>query len=313
MPWDVKQDDRCPASKPWGVVKADGELEGCHETEDAAKKQQAALYANEEKSMPMPEARQPDRPPRDGVRAVYPGVELRAAEDGGLGVMAGHFAVFDQWTEINSTWEGHFMERLAPGSFAKAIKDKADRIRVLFQHGQDPQIGDKPLGAPSVLREEETGPYYEVPLIDTSYNRDLLPGLRAGLYGASFRFQSVKEDFERDTKAAPHNPDALPERTIREVELFEFGPVTFPAYAGATAGVRSMTDDYFVDLLMADPERARALLTACTVTALPDDGAEAKPHSDGGSRQAAAPPIRRFQSREEYLEWLTSNSISSAP
>jgi len=37
-----------------------------------------------------------------------------------------------------------------------------------------------------------------------------------------------------------YNPDALPERTIHEVELFEFGPVTFPAYAGATAGVRSV-------------------------------------------------------------------------
>jgi phage head maturation protease len=32
-----------------------------------------------------------------------------------------------------------------------------------------------------------------------------------------------------------YNPDGLPEITILEARLIEFGPVTFPAYAGATA------------------------------------------------------------------------------
>jgi HK97 family phage prohead protease len=303
MPWDIRKDDRCPASKPWGVVKSDdNDLEGCHESEAAAKKQQAALYASEAKSMtPITETR--ERPPRDGVRAVFPGVELRAADDGGLGVLSGHFAVFNRWTEINSTWEGHFMERLSPGAFARAIKNNLDRVRVLFQHGQDPQIGDKPLGPIHEIREDGNhGVYYEVPLLDTSYNRDLLPGLRAGLYGASFRFQSVKEDFERDTKPSPDNPDGLPERTIREVELFEFGPVTFPAYAEATAGVRSMTDDYFFDLISADPERVRQLLIARNV-ALPHDGPEASPHSDEGTRETVAvPPTFKVADPWSYIE-----------
>lgn len=48
MPWTVERSDSCPKSKPWAVIKdADGEVEGCHETEDAAKKQMAALYAQE--------------------------------------------------------------------------------------------------------------------------------------------------------------------------------------------------------------------------------------------------------------------------
>ena len=299
MPWDIKRDDRCPTDKPWGVVRSDDdELEGCHETEEAAKAQQAALYASE--------GRAAERPPRDGVRAMFPGVELRAAEDGGLGTMSGHFAVFNRWTEINSTWEGHFMERLAPGAFTRAIKNNLARVKVLFQHGQDPQIGDKPLGPITDIREDgDHGVYYEVPLLDTSYNRDLLPGLRANLYGASFRFQSVKEDFERDAKPGPDNPDGLPERTIREVELFEFGPVTWPAYADATAGVRSMTDDYFIDLLMKDPERVHKLLST-RAGALPSDGPAAEPHSDEGTREA--PPVIQPVSREEYLQWLSTFS-----
>ena len=34
----------------------------------------------------------------------------------------------------------------------------------------------------------------------------------------------------------------MPERTLKEVRLLEFGPVVYPAYLGATAGVRSLTD-----------------------------------------------------------------------
>ena len=123
------------------------------------------------------------------IRALRPGYELRAADDGGMPTMFGHFAVFNRWTEINSVFEGHFLERVVPGAFRKTFKENRDRIRALFQHGSDPQIGDKPLGTIEDLREDETGGYYEVSLLDTAYNRDLLPGLEAGLYGASFRFQ----------------------------------------------------------------------------------------------------------------------------
>jgi phage head maturation protease len=45
------------------------------------------------------------------------------------------------------------------------------------------------LGVPSRLEEDAHGAAYEVPLFDTSYNRDLLPALQAGAYGASFRFK----------------------------------------------------------------------------------------------------------------------------
>ena len=34
-----------------------------------------------------------------------------------------------------------------------------------------------------------------------------------------------------------HQLDRLPERTIRDVRLFEFGPTTWPAYSDATAGL----------------------------------------------------------------------------
>jgi hypothetical protein len=51
MPWSVTKTGKCPASKPWGVVKEGGELEGCHETKAQAEAQQAALYASEERGI----------------------------------------------------------------------------------------------------------------------------------------------------------------------------------------------------------------------------------------------------------------------
>jgi HK97 family phage prohead protease len=202
-------------------------------------------------------------PPRDSLfRAVFPGVavEDRAGDGDGMPVLRGHFAVFNQWTEINSVFEGHFLERVSPGAFAKTFKENRDNMRVLFQHGRDPQIGDKPLGMIDDVSEDDTGARYSVPLFDTSYNRDLVPGLRAGAYGASFRFRVTREAFNRTPEASEFNPDSLPERTIQEASVSEFGPVTFPAYAGATAGVRSLTDEFLIQAFTREPQRLRELM-----------------------------------------------------
>jgi HK97 family phage prohead protease len=211
------------------------------------------------------------RPPReDLIRAAAPDVEqieLRAASEAGGPVMAGHFAVFNQWTEINSMWEGNFMERFAPGAFKKTFKDSRDKMRVLFQHGQDPQVGDKPLGPIRELSEDDHGAAYEVPLLDASYVRDqVLPGLQAGLYGASFRFKVMREEIVDQPTASEYNPHGLPERTVKEAQVMEFGPVTFPAYEGASAGVRSMTDEFLMRCFERDPDRLREMFEQAHTT-----------------------------------------------
>jgi len=402
MPWSVHKDDRCPAAKPWGVVKeSDGSLEGCHPSKEAGLKQSAALYASEaamidesdlraawtaayindlpdsafacidaggtkedgkttprslrhyphhdaagtidpahlanararvrqagttscgyahlftEHSLPSDEASMDMTPPRDDlVRAIFPGGELRDADDGPGTTMFGHLAPFNQWTQIDSAFEGRFMERLAPGAFARTIENNGPQIRVTFNHGKDPTLGNQILGLPEVLREDDQGVYYEVPLLD-GLPPLVLNGLRRGAYGSSFRFRILKEDFRRSPGKSAYNPDGLPERTVREVSMSEFGPVTFPAYLGATAGVRSLTDDYLIERLVTSPH-IQDLLRG---TALPDVGPEPA-HSDEGTRKPEAPPpdvadqppkdpakagsslVRRFRTKEEYIEWI---------
>ena len=186
-------------------------------------------------------------PPRDGLVRAISGCEVRDAPagDAGPGTLHGYLAVFNQWSEINSQHEGHFLERLSPGSFDGTIAKHGSRMKVTFNHGKDPQLGDKVLGIPTLLQPDARGVRYEVPLFDTSYNRDLAPGLKAGAYGSSFRFNVLAEDYNKRAKASEYNPKGLPERTVRELHMPEFGPVTFPAYEGASAGMRSMTDRFY--------------------------------------------------------------------
>jgi HK97 family phage prohead protease len=166
--------------------------------------------------------------------------------------MVGHFAVFNEWTEIKSAFEGNFLERIDPGAFTETFKARAGQIRVLYDHGADPMIGNKPLGTPTVLRSDRTGAYYEVELFDSSYVNDLKPAIRSGQLGASFRFKVTSEEWVSPDRATADNPSRLDERTITGAELYEFGPVTFPAYPSATAGMRSRTDE-FVEHFLRDP------------------------------------------------------------
>lgn len=223
-------------------------------------------------------------------------VQLRAEPDGKR-VLFGHAAVFNSWTEIDSTWEGHFRERFAPGAFNRTLAERGHRVKALYDHGHDPTIGNKPLGPFRALREDGTGLWYEVELLSTDYNRDfVIPAAEAGVLGASLRFRSVKEEWDDDT-------DDLPERTIRDAELYELGPVTFPAYEAATAGVRSRIDaELWRSVMQAGTEEDRddlaRLLAVARRLDLQNNGdpsardGEGSPHSDTELPDTDAPPAR---------------------
>jgi phage head maturation protease len=199
------------------------------------------------------------------------------------------------------------MERFAPGAFKKTVAENRDGMRVLFQHGRDPQIGDKPLGPIESLNADAE---YEVPLIDTSYNRDLLPGLKAGLYGASASGSRRERGVAQNPERVGLQPEGLPERTITEARVMEFGPVTFPAYAGASAGVRSLTDEFHGPFAAEARTRPTSLEPepAVEVTPVPvkDDEPE---HSPDASR--ATPEPDKPQTTSEATEEKTMKEYSS--
>jgi HK97 family phage prohead protease len=149
-------------------------------------------------------------------------------------LLTGHFARFGEWTEISSLIEGHFMEKVAPGAFAKTIRADGKKMRVLFNHGSDPTLGKQILGDIQTLREDAVGAYYAVRVFE-GLPQLLRSGLTAGVYGSSFRFSVEREQYVTNAKRSSFNPKGLPERTILEARVYEFGPVSFPAYEGATS------------------------------------------------------------------------------
>lgn len=250
------------------------------------------------------------------LRAVRRGLELRAENDmsDGPGMLVGHFSTFNQWFEINSWFEGNFLERTVPGSFKRtfnAWRDSKDphRIQVLLEHGYDPTAGDKPLGINESLAEDKIGAAYEARLFDASYVRDLLPAFESGVYGASYRFRVIADSWDYEPEVSEHNPNAIPERTITEQMVFEHGPTVFPANPHATAGLRSMTDHYYEKLRSRNPraydEMVRRATDLRTSSAARQGGTEpANSPSDGppnGTRRSpkhARSALARFNAQK---------------
>lgn len=241
-----------------------------------------------------------DKPRPSYYRMANPGPILRSKDSEAMPSMVGHFCVFNRWTHIDSWLEGEFMERVAPGSTRKTIEENRSIMKVLFNHGKDPSIGMKVLGPIEDLREDEIGGAFLVPLLDTSYNRDLIPGLEAKQYGTSYRFKVMQEKVVMKPDKSDYNPEGIPERTIEAMEIMEFGPVTFPQYQSSDVGLRSITDDILgmelFEQISSDPERLvaflgeekmRMLITTygpALTAALSNDGAEVQSSLPGESR-----------------------------
>jgi phage head maturation protease len=243
--------------------------------------------------------------PRDDLRReISPGFAkiLVREEENEVPILAGYFARYNEWTPIDSFFEGRFVERVLPGAFADSFEARTPKIT--FNHGRDPDLGDKVLGSPVTVGEDSAGATYAAPLFP-GVPALLVDGLRAGAYGSSFRFTVDEEDVVRRPERSEYNPEGLPERSIVRASVFEVGPVTFPAYAGATAGVRSITDDFrsAADVI---GEMARHRPGDLRLLIQKELGIEEQPLEE--QPPPAEPLGKRFSSREEWLSWLSTKS-----
>lgn len=187
----------------------------------------------------------------DSELELSPGGEDLTSDPDGF---RGHFAVFETWTEIDSWYEGQFIERLVPGAFKVTMKRDRGSIRCQFDHGYNELIGGNLLAVIDAMREDDIGAYAEHSFLDAPYVREVaIPQMlgrtiagdnRGSLVGASFRFRVVTDQWVKEPKASDYNPKALPERTITQVRLFEEGPVVFPAYPEAGFECCSLSDQY---------------------------------------------------------------------
>lgn len=155
-------------------------------------------------------------------------VEARAAAEGEPRAIAGYAAVFNSDTRIGD----YFIERIAPGAFAKAIG--RDDVRCLFNHSDNLVLGRTKSGTLR-LSEDSKGLRYECDPPDTTWARDVVALIgRGDVSQSSFAFRALRQEWD--------DSGEIPVRTILEVELYDVSPVTYPAYDDTEVGVRCLTE-----------------------------------------------------------------------
>jgi len=183
----------------------------------------------------------------------------RAADDDGF-TLEGYAAVFDTPTRIDS-WEGLFDERIARGAFTKTLSERKPVMQ--FDHGHDIATGSVPIAAIESIREDDHGLFVSARMFDNPRVEPIRQAIAGGaIDGMSFRFRVTRESWDESRD--------VPMRTIRELSLFEVGPVVFPAYEATSVGVRSL-------LAELDPTQRAALLAELGVDAVLTDTSTLSP------------------------------------
>ena len=236
------------------------------------------------------------KPPKFCTRAV----EFRAESTGDGFTLEGYAAVFDTPTRIDS-WEGQFDEQIARGAFKRTLN--ARRPVLQFDHGHDARTGSVPIGAIDALHEDERGLFVRARLFDNPVVEPIRQAIAGGaIDGMSFRFRVNDDHWER-------RADNVELRTIRELELYELGPVVFPAYDATSVGVRSM-------LAGLDRDSAERLLRAIA-DELDINPKTSEPAPQGTSEQPAEPVrldtsrgLTARERRERLFPFLTKGASS---
>lgn len=158
--------------------------------------------------------------------------------DDGTPIIAGYGAVFYDGTEATEyKLYDDMVERIMPGAFDRAIAEKHD-VRGLFNHDPNQILGRTKSGTMK-LSIDATGLAYEIEPGETNVSKDVQVHLSRGdVSGSSFSFVPSDAQWIEQTKEGK----TVFIREIRSVDLYDVGPVTFPAYQTTTAGVRSIDE-----------------------------------------------------------------------
>lgn len=141
--------------------------------------------------------------------------------------LTGYAAVWDSPTQINENGRS-FTEVIRSGAFAKAIASRGSVIAT-FNHNPDALLARTDNGTLRLM-EDAHGLRFELDLPDTQLGRDIKTLTSTGtLRGASFTFnvRAGGEKWNGNT------------RELRDVFLYELGPVSTPAYQATSLGLRA--------------------------------------------------------------------------
>ncbi len=165
-------------------------------------------------------------------------IQMRAVtDDDDEPVIEGYAFKYDKPSEVLGGFV-RFVEHIAPGAL-----DKTDMSNVVatINHDQNQVLGRS--GVNLTLTPDRTGLKFRVKPTDTSFARDLITNIKAGVINqCSFAFTVPDNDDAQDWVDSTRDGVDY-ERTIRQIDhLYDVSVVTTPAYPDTEAkvGQRSM-------------------------------------------------------------------------
>jgi|HubBroStandDraft_6_1064221.scaffolds.fasta_scaffold00550_5 HK97 family phage prohead protease len=172
-------------------------------------------------------------------RRFVKGAEVRAKKKGegdkATPALEGYAAVFGEDYVLYESKSFRAIERVKPGAFSRAIEEKQD-VRCCFNHNPDNVLA-RTTNKTLTLEQDKKGLRFEADLDSrTHIAQDVLCFVERGdVTGCSFAFSVRKQNWTETEE----DGFTTYTREIEDLDLFEQGPVLFPAYIGTSVGARS--------------------------------------------------------------------------
>ncbi|MEM7810280.1 MAG: HK97 family phage prohead protease [Planctomycetota bacterium] len=164
-----------------------------------------------------------------------------------VGYAAVYYVEGDARTEYR-LWDTA-VERIARGAFDGILADTTVDVRALRNHDPDRILGRRSAGTLR-LSSDDVGLRYEIDLAETTAGRDTATDVESrNITGSSFWFGNGRTTItEREDGTTVYLRESF-------TELYDVGPVTFPAYEGTSVLTRSGEGD--VSEMKAEWDRRR--------------------------------------------------------
>jgi HK97 family phage prohead protease len=169
-------------------------------------------------------------------RRFTKGAKVRAKGDEAKPGLTGYAAVFGQDYVIYESKSFRMVERVKAGAFTRALEEEQD-VRCCFNHNADNVLARTTNGTLQ-LNQDNKGLSYDADLdARTHIAQDVRCFVdRGDVTGCSFAFTVRKQTWTE----VEEDGFTTYQREIEDVDLYELGPVLFPAYEGTSVGARNV-------------------------------------------------------------------------
>ncbi len=206
-------------------------------------------------------------------------------------------------------WPG-LVERIDRAAFDRAIREKQDTL-ALFNHDYNQVLGRVSAGTLK-LSADAIGLKYEITVGQSSVAQDVYDFIkRREVIGSSFSFSSVQTLYASD--------GAVDVRNLLDVDLYDVGPCTSPAYFGTTAEAppasdagRNITNEYAArELLARRHEMNQSVIRAhkADIDAVNAQIRAASLHE----RKAPPDPAEAMLILDKYRQQIEANGLDAQP